>query len=109
MTTTTSTNPTTNAVRFVYVRSPRKNITIAYKFDDENKAVVFNFAKCSPRDNFTRERGRTVASGRLLSQSTKHPNSVVGYDLLMDEAKGKVSYKKIAGFLFNQFQPGDTK
>ena len=100
---------TANAVRFVYVRSPRKNITVAYKFDDENKAIVFNFAKCSPRDNFTRERGRTVASGRLLGQSAVHPNSVVGYDLLMDEAKGKVSFKKIAGFLFSQFQSGETK
>lgn len=98
-----------NAVRFVYVREPRKNITVAYKFDDENQCLVFNFAKCSPRDNFTRERGRTVASGRLLAQSTKHPNSCVGYDLLMDEAKGKVSYKKIAGFLFGQFKSGETK
>jgi hypothetical protein len=95
-------------VRYVYVREPRKNITIAYRFDDETNKLVYNFAACSPRDNFTRERGRTVATGRLLSESQKHPNSVVSYDLLTDDRTGKVSYKTIAGFLFGQFSSAKT-
>lgn len=89
-------------VRYVYVRQPRKNVTIAYKFDDTNKALVFNSAKCSPRDNFTRERGRMVAAGRLLTESSKQPNSVVAYTLLANE-EGKVTYKNIAGYLYSQF------
>ncbi len=89
-------------VRYVYVREPRRNVTVAYTFDDSNQALVFNSAKCSPRDNFTRDRGRAVASGRLLTQSQAHPNSVISYDLLRN-TEGKVSYKAIAAFLIGQF------
>lgn len=98
----------TSNIRYVYVRQPRKNITVAYKFDDDAKALVFNFAKCSPRDTFTRQRGRTVAAGRLLTQSSAHPNSVVSYEGFTTE-DGKLSNKKVVNFLFSQFVNGDTK
>ena len=91
-----------DSIRFVYVRSPKRlPITIAYAFDDEGKRIVYNYAKCSPRDTFTKSTGRTVASGRLLTGSRKHPNQIVNYNEI--EVDGKVKYKAVAAYFYGMF------
>lgn len=75
-------------VRYVYVRNvPRKrskkgettDITVAYRFDDENQQVVYNSAERGKKDFFRRATGRSVAGGRLKANPESHPNSTILY------------------------------
>jgi hypothetical protein len=44
----------------------RGGFTVAY-FVYENGTIEWNYALCNPSDNFSRKIGRSIASGRLVS------------------------------------------
>ena len=65
-------------IRYVYQYNTKskKPTTIAYTFDDKNQVVVFNAAKCSKKDVFSRVEGRLTAAGRLRLNRAKHLNEI---------------------------------
>jgi hypothetical protein len=95
--------------RFVYIRNdakgkPRKSvITAAYRFDDENSRIAFNFAKCSTADSFTKKRGREVAEGRLMLGSKQHPSQYIPYREVSEEgAPNAPRYALIAAAIIHR-------
>ncbi len=57
-------------IKFSYHRdivNPRRVLTIARRIDryDDAEVVLVGFAMCSPKDQFSKKRGRQIACGRL--------------------------------------------
>lgn len=84
-------------VRYVYVRNITRPVTIAYMFDDKDEQIVYNFAECSKKDQFIKSVGRAVATGRLLSDSHKHPSQRLPYVVT------GTKYNSIASALYDEF------
>ena len=82
-------------VKFVYVESNNRRTTVAYTYDDPNKAIRVAKAECSKRDRFVKKIGREIASGRLLH----HGGTVVSYDAI-----GGSSYKQVAEYIRNNVE-----
>lgn len=91
-------------IRYVYQYNTKskKPTTIAYTFDDKNQVVVFNAAKCSKKDVFSRVEGRLTAAGRLRLNRAKHPNGTVPYADVSSE--GRPRYRLIAEHLLTLFE-----
>jgi hypothetical protein len=49
----------------------RGGFTVAY-FVYENGTIEWNYALCNPSDNFSRKIGRSIASGRLVSNRIRN-------------------------------------
>lgn len=49
--------------------APNGGITLAAKFDEENKKWLFAAAYCNPKDLFCKRIGRVKAEGRLKSEA----------------------------------------
>ena len=49
----------------------RGGFTVAY-FIYENGTIEWNYALCNPADNFSRKIGRSIASGRLVSNKIQN-------------------------------------
>jgi pantothenate kinase type III len=82
--------------KFVYLRNKRKNITIAYKFDDEKGQIVFNSAQCNKLDTFVKAAGRHIAAARLENNRKETPNRTASYKEI-----GSDRYVAIANYLRN--------
>ncbi len=73
-------------IRYVYImdgKTSRKRpvfrpVTVAYMFDDEKQCIVYNYARCSEKDQFVKAAGRLKASSRLL-HGKKQPNQYLAY------------------------------
>jgi hypothetical protein len=69
-------------------------ITVAYRFDDEQQQIEYNYAECGKKDHFCRRIGRTVASNRLAANPENHANSFVKYGAV--STSGGPKYSMIA-------------
>ena len=56
------------------VKSNGRRATIAGIIDDSNNQLRIGIAECSPKDQFTKKKGRMIAAGRAAS---KHALQVV--------------------------------
>lgn len=75
-----------NGARFVYVAARKKGITtIAYRYNDANKQIEFEFARCSRRDSFSKRNGRLISNGRLKA----HPFNM-SYKMIVDEGSPRL-------------------
>lgn len=84
-------------IKYVYARGGKgKEIAFAYRFDDVNKRIIYNTARCSKRDQFDKSIGRTIAAERLELNRANHPNQVASYDAI-----GGDRYNLIATYLRN--------
>lgn len=86
-------------------KKPKKGfrfpITVAYRFDDEEQRIVYNYAECGKKDHFCRRIGRTVASNRLAANPEKHTNKTLGYGEV--STSGGPKYSLISMALTNTF------
>lgn len=87
---------------YQYTTKSGKPTTIAYIFDDQNQKIVFNAAKCSKKDNFSRAEGRLTAARRLRTNRNDHPNGTIPYADVSWE--GKPRYRLIAEALLRAFE-----
>jgi hypothetical protein len=54
---------------FMHIRGRYdRDLTVAYRLANNSIQVEFAFAICSPKDQFNKKIGRTIAEGRLNSQ-----------------------------------------
>ena len=91
-----------NDIKYVYARDNKNGvITFAYKFDDANKRIIYNAARCGKQDSFNKSAGRHIATERLLldrqitsSAPKAKPNRYASYDVI-----GGDRYKAIAEYL----------
>lgn len=61
-----------DGVRFFHKHyGNRGGFTVAY-FIYENGTIEWNYALCNPSDNFNRKIGRSIASGRLVSNKIRN-------------------------------------
>lgn len=76
--------------------------TVAYKFDDDNRLIIYNNARCSYKDNFCKKTGRTLSAGRLSSipERAGFLTSSISYDQF---SEGKPTYKGIANYFNSLF------
>ena len=82
-------------IKYVYSRGGKGNdIAFAYRFDDVNKRIIYNAARCGKRDQFDKAIGRTIASERLALDRHNHPNQYASY-----EEMGGDRYSQIATYL----------
>lgn len=69
-----------NEVRYVHVRKPRLDYTIAYIFDHDRDNEIFNvnygIAQCGKNDTFVRATGRKIATNRLTKGMTTGTESL---------------------------------
>lgn len=75
-------------VRFIHRRRVVDNqvknnggFTVAYR-ELDNGWIEYAFAKCSPRDNFSRELGRVKAQGRLDSPNYRYVTDLTPVDFV---------------------------
>lgn len=83
--------------KYVYARGKDKDIAFAYRFDDVNKRIVYNAARCGKRDQFDKAIGRTIATERLILNREKRPNQYASYAEI-----GGDRYNQIAAYLRNK-------
>lgn len=107
-------------VRYVYVRNlpvgkvnpyvlPKAttDITVAYRFDDENQQVIYNSARRGKKDQFRRATGRAVATGRLTANPGSHPNATIPYSEV--STSGGPKYSLISQKIMDIFAPHMSK
>lgn len=93
----------TKEIRFVYVKPTKKRrgiTTVAYRFNDTDKCIEYNSARCSTNDQFNKHTGRVKACGRLLSGKT---NGSIPYESVANE-NGTPRYAYITAELISRFQ-----
>jgi hypothetical protein len=82
------TTPVNRTDGLSYEIDGRGGLTIAYKVDHEDNAIVIGYAKCSRRDLYNKKKGRAIAEGRMNSKHYKHivkfPDEEVLNKLLLD-------------------------
>lgn len=68
-----------NAVQFMHFRRikqgdiiSRGGATVAYKVDKQGRVEKYAIALCSDNDNYSRETGRNLSSGRLQHAAFTH-------------------------------------
>lgn len=66
----------------------KKPFTVAFRRDGDT--VSFGFAYCSPRDNFSKKRGRLISEGRLQKNPITVPTSEIGTDV--NSIKNLIAY-----------------
>jgi hypothetical protein len=88
-----------NVIRYAHYRGmnekgelqARGGMTVAYVVNDENKVIRSATAYCSTKDNYSRPRGRALASGRLqykhLSELEGSPDAKVFLTARDNEAR----------------------
>lgn len=69
-----------DGTRFVYITNLPKigPVTAAYRFNDADQVITFEFARCSKRDTFSKKIGRGIAFGRLKTHPQSFPYADVG-------------------------------
>lgn len=78
-----------NQVKFHHVRYYNEDglkhnmggATIAFVENPKDNSIRYALALCSPYDNFSKARGRTIASGRLKSETY----ATTVYDVSVDQ------------------------
>ena len=77
-----------NDVRYHYFKFGKGVLTFFTKIDKSKNELCLGFSACSPKDNFVKETGRTISSGRANKKPILIPFS--GH-----------SYKDIENFIRN--------
>lgn len=99
-----------DGIRFTHIRAvidpalgplAKGGATVAWKYDDENKRIVYSTALCSAKDNFCRRTGRAVSAGRLKrSLLDFFATNFVPYASLTTRDNGP-SFKEVANYFFD--------
>lgn len=74
-------------VKFLYLQDPtepRRRVTVARQLDPKTNILRFSYAMSNPIDNFSKEIGRKIATGRL-------EKGVRTFELILDEGERAIS------------------
>ncbi len=81
--------------------SEQRRITVCGVIDEETQELNIGYTVCSPKDSFTRKRGRTIARGRAKA------NPIVKVNITnLNEPLGRVFFKtatELAGGLLSNY------
>lgn len=84
-------------VKFAYLHEKKRHVTIAKVVDKENGLLYFSYAVCHPKDVFTKQNGRRIATERLFGGRSWSDSSTKKVMLELDDLTP--TNKQIFGWL----------